>query len=437
MKKILILTAIVALAASAACTKVETFTPDRAISFQVAKYVPQTKANSAFEGTSFTTNAWFLPAAGTAQQFMNDETVELQGTSGSAYWAPERTYFWPKTGTIDFFSYAGTPAATSVSFNTSTNVGTVAYGVHDPASYVTIDITDDPLLAEGAYGYSDSNYNNNSYNFMYNSTDVTGVPTLFHHMAAKVSFIVKFDASDAGNKNKWELTINKADFIYADEGEITVSFSRPGTLPNLSWPYTATGVNSGVNWTAETGDNRTLAAPATGYTAAQISADATLGAVTIGGVAAQTITNGDVSAVGGNVSDGKMIFKNISVVPQTLATTTPKIALCYSLKHYYDTQDYTANPTGDPVWTAQTTETVNLTDAAVTVGGLSYPSDGAILIDAFCTDITDPTTAVGTWEISHKYVYTINIKPNHEVRFSPAVVDWDSDINAGYVYPND
>ena len=124
MKKILILTAIAALAVSAACTKVETITPDQAISFEVAKYMPLTRAyNSLLDETAagsdidrFFTNAWYHDGAAGfgAQRFMTDQAIVPDNASDPTKWSPSgRNYFWPKTGSINFFSYAGSPVPTA------------------------------------------------------------------------------------------------------------------------------------------------------------------------------------------------------------------------------------------------------------------------------------------------------------------------------------
>lgn len=404
----------VAALALAACSKnelVESASNSKAISFQVASYVPQTKANVAFdESKSFITNAWFHDAAGNAaQQFMTNETVSLHDVD-PAYWAPARTYFWPKTGYINFFSYAGTPAASSVA------EGVVKYGnlAASPVVNQSIAVTDDALLASAAYRYSAANYNSDAYNFTYGAanTDVTGVPTLFHHILSKVSFIVKFKADGiTDTKNKWVLTINSASLIYADNGAITVSYTDPNTT-DIAWPYAATA----IGWTP--GTNNTLAAPKTGFsdgTDAVAAADAP-GAHDAKMAGTQEVT---ANAAGDAISDGLKIFNEVTVLPQDLRAapdgTNVRFAINYTLAHYYDNA-------------LQITETVNLTDAAVN----SFPALGSIAL----ADFKDSSSAnVTEWEMNHKYIYTVTIRPDRQITFSPAVVDWEDAIEAGYVYP--
>lgn len=363
----------------AACTKtVVNDTKDQAISFQVANYVPQTKAGETAFSTSetFSTSAWFHPTSGEAQPFMTSETVKWQ--SSSKTWSPDRIYFWPKTGYINFYSWSGTPAATLTD-------GVAKYGdlAADPVSYVTIATDNDAMLASAAYRYASANYDDNVYSgILYESTDVHGVPTLFHHMLSKVTFIVKFDASGiAGSaeekaKNKWELTINSASLNYADKGAVTVTFTDP-TTTGQAWPYSA----GNVNWTAKTSDNTTL--------------DVT---DNLGDANKQT-------TVGGQTSAGKTLLDEITVLPQAFATTAPKFAINYTLKHIYNGVD-------------QIFETVDLTGA------------NALALTAF-----DGSNSA--WNMNYKYTYTVTIKPNHTVTFDPAVEPWVDDNTGNYTYPTD
>ena len=398
MKKLTIIAAI-ALLAGVACTKeVVNTTPPQAISFQVANYLPQTKtdlpAPVKFEDyTSFTTSAWFHPAdGGSTQVFMVNETVSMDATTG--VWAPARSYFWPKTGYINFYSQAGTPVATFTD-------GTAKYGA-SPSTFNTIAITDNPVLASAAYHYSRSNWNADNYSFQYGSsnTDVTGVPTLFHHMVAKVSFIVKFDATAGSAKDKWTLAINSATLHYADQGFLEITFTDPNST-GLAWPWNS---NEQVGWTAGSHDAN-LSAPA--------GTSATTDSQTQAGVDGST----------SSISTGTTIFDEISVLPQDLTDTGAKLSLNYTLTHYYDTAT-----SGEPNWVQQIVETVNLTDV---VDANSNPALGSIALTSFTSDDLD------AWYMNHKYVYTVTIKPDHTITFSPAIVPWVDNNTTGYIYPED
>lgn len=357
MKKYMIFAA-AALVASVACTKVENnvTTPDQAISFQVANYVPQTKSGEVKfdESKTFTTNAWFHPETGAAQAFMADETIKWQEASKS--WASDRTYFWPKTGYVNFFSYAGTPAPVVTD-------GSATY------TDKTIAITDDALLASAAYRYSNSTANKYGLQYGADNTNVTGVPTLFHHLLSQVSVIVKFDASGISDeKNKWDLTVNSLALNYDNKGSLTVNFTDPGSTGE-AWPDAST-----VKWT-----------PSGAYTKLPATVTANVGIV-------QTTTAPNVSA-------GLTFFDAITVLPQAL-TDNATIELKYTLKHYYDNAE-------------QIYETVDFTGTK------------ALKLTEFTAE------AITAWNMNYKYTYTITVKPNSTVTFDPAVEAWQEKA-AGY-----
>ena len=347
MKKYMILAA-AALVASVACTKVENnvTTPDQAIAFQVANYVPQTKSGEVkYEGTEFKTYAWFHPTSGDAQSFMANETIKLQNTD-PAKWASDRTYFWPKTGYVNFFSYAGTPAP-AVTEGSATYTGK------------TIAITDDALLASAAYRYSNSSANKYGLQYGTANTDVTGVPTLFHHILSQVSVIVKFDATGiTDTANKWDLTVNSLALNYDNKGSLTVNFTDPGSTGE-AWPYDA----AGVNWT-----------PSGAYT--KLPATVNVGTV-------QTTTASNVSA-------GLTFFDAITVLPQAL-TDNATIDLNYTLKHYYnDVQQ---------IYETVDLPGIKLTDftvEAITAWNMNYKYTYTITIKPNNTVTFDP--AVEAWQ---------------------------------------
>ena len=115
MKKLLIpLAAILALTA---CSKVVPTTVDageREVTFEVANYVASTKAGEkslAQEFGTFHTFAIFhsTDPANPNQWFFLDEEIFSEGEGGKiSKWAPAGSHFWPKTGDISFYSYAGT-----------------------------------------------------------------------------------------------------------------------------------------------------------------------------------------------------------------------------------------------------------------------------------------------------------------------------------------
>lgn len=307
MKKYFIL-AVAALVASAACTKTIVDAPDSAINFEVVKYTAQTKAyNSLLDEEaagaaiqSFKTNAWFHGNGSYgSQQFMTDQVIVPDNTTNPTKWSPDgRIYFWPKTGYINFFSYAGSPAPTAKAENSITYAA------------VAVPVNANILVADAAYHYSQNTTNDAS---VYQRNAVTeGVPTLFHHKLAKVKFDVIFDASGANDdKYAWTATIKSASVTVPQQGSLTVSFTEPsGTTP---------AVVAGTGAWASLGN----------YTAVnKVSGDIAL------------------TAQGGNKSDGATVpgtaagdpvelIAESAVIPHTL-TDDIVFNMAYTLEYSYD-----------------------------------------------------------------------------------------------------
>ena len=370
MKKFYILAA-VALVASAACTKIETVesTPDQAISFQVANYMNQvTKANVSFgTGNTFHTNAWVhttLNGSASTQQLMYDE--EIAWNDLEKQWLPSRVYYWPKTGYVNFFSYAGTINPTSTSEN------------HLVYTNATIDVADDIMVADAAYEYT-----GNATTYHLDDSGVNGVPTLFHHMLSKVTFNVKLDATDAisSDKYEWEVVVDESKFGYVNKGTADFTFADGGA-ENVASP--AANVQP---WNAPTGNFA--------WTIVANNKDSELASTVTGDANKMTATNSK------KVSDVKTLFNEISVLPQDLTNDTNawgQFSLKYTIKSTYKT-----DPNDNTTWkTIEETVTVPLTD-----------------ILTYVPSITD-------WKMNYKYIYNIIITPNKPIRFDPAVVDWES-----------
>ena len=193
MKKIYIL-ATVALVASAACTKIETAeTPETGskIAFEVANYMSTKAAGDPAtalqtEGfNSFNTYANFFPGTGATQVYMDNVAVNF--TAGTPnVWAPARDYYWPKTGWINFYSYASThDKVPAITFNGDKTVATATYTDKEIAA------DDNFLLADAALI---QNQNRTDYTTISGVT--SGVPTLFRHQLARVNFDIKLATTD-------------------------------------------------------------------------------------------------------------------------------------------------------------------------------------------------------------------------------------------------
>lgn len=307
MKKIYIF-AVAALTLFAACTKVETVesAPDQAISFQVANYTGQTKAGETSlkdEGFQlFKTYAWYTSSTNVNQEFMTPATVEWNGTSKE--WAPtDRAYYWPKTGYVNFFSFAGNHLPDAVDLN-----GSAQAEAHYTTA-ITVATDDNILIADGAYGF----FNNNG--AIYKKDGVTqGVPTLFRHMLSRVKFDVKVDATGSvDNKDHWKVTVNSATLSYRNQGKLEVVFpSTPSITLGADGKPTAAGQTlkyTTATWTPESVTN------------------ATLNKVTSAVV---------VEADGTQASAAEELIADSVVMPQTIATTNVTIALNYTIEYTYN-----------------------------------------------------------------------------------------------------
>ena len=233
MKKYFIIAA-AAVVAMAACSKNEVefnaTSDSNKIGFEVANYAAQTKAGNvaltnAEDGLyQFHTYAYQFPKLGDAVEFMNDDvfawdnaTTPAKVTTGTGIykWATENDYFWPKTGYINFYSYAGTQAPAET---VSTDKKTVTLSYTEK----TIAATDNILVADAALRF---NANQETYKVdgTESSAHVTkGVPTLFRHMLAKLYMDVKIQIPE---EKKSANTIWKVEVLdeYDIDGNSTVA----------------------------------------------------------------------------------------------------------------------------------------------------------------------------------------------------------------------
>ena len=309
MKKLFILAT--AVLATVACSKTEVLNETSengpAIAFQVANYAGQTKAGETSlitEGfNNFKTYAWYTSATASNQAFMTPATVTWD--SGNTQWAPsDHVYYWPKTGYINFFSFAGKHFPDAVDLNASENNRAEAH--YTTAIEVATD--DNILVADGAYGF----YNNDA--AQYKLDGVTkGVPTLFRHMLSRVKFDVKVDATDVDDtKNHWKVTVTSATVSYRNQGTLEVVFQDNPTIALGS-------------------DNKPTAAGTTAKYVSQVWTPESVANVTLTNAA-----NVIVETDGHAASAAENLIADSVVMPQTLATTGVTVALTYTLEHKYD-----------------------------------------------------------------------------------------------------
>ena len=312
MKKLFVI-ATAAVVVLAACSKVDTVntSQDQAITFQVANYNIATKAPTSLitEGfNTFTTYAWYTPATGTANQaFMAPATIGYVAKSGdvAAYWhATDRSYFWPKTGYINFFSFAGNHLPNAVALD-----ATDSHAVAQYTTAITVATDDNILIADGAYGF----YSNPTVGYGHNDV-AKGVPTLFHHMLSRVKFDISVDATEiTDNKNNWSIVVNSA----------TVSYRNQGTL-EVAFPVTPT--------IAFDADGHPTTAGTTQKYTTQTWTPAAVENTTLSKITSEVTTN----ANGGATSTPVELIADSVVMPQTLATTNVTIALNYTITHTYN-----------------------------------------------------------------------------------------------------
>lgn len=247
MKKYLILAA-ATLAAMCACTKNEAYdAPQQSINFNVASYMPQTKANASIlsETTSFNTYAYYHVNGGVQDYFTaNGETITPDNTTNPTQWAPSKTYYWPKTGYINFYSYYGTQAPVVTD-------GSLTYGT--ATAPLTIAATDNLVFADPAF-----NQNGNLETYQMDSVE-EGVPTLFHHALAQIAFDIKAmkvdDKADTWKEGEpytqWDITINSASLVANNKGYLALSTTLPAATAEATNP--AWMDYDAVGWTATTG----------------------------------------------------------------------------------------------------------------------------------------------------------------------------------------
>ena len=309
MKKLFILAT--AVLATVACSKTEVLNETSengpAIAFQVANYAGQTKAGETSlitEGfNQFTTYSWYTSSTASNQEFMAPATVKWDGTN--KVWAPnDRVYYWPKTGYINFFSFAGKHLPDAVELNASESYRAEAHYT----TAITVATDDNILVADGAYGF----YNNDA--AVYKLDGVTkGVPTLFRHMLSKVKFDVKVDATDVDDtKNHWKVTVTSATVSYRNQGKLEVVYQNNPTIALGS-------------------DNKPTAAGTTEKYVSEVW--------TPESVANATLTNAAnviVETDGHAASAAAGLIAESVVMPQTLDTTGVTVALTYTLEHTYD-----------------------------------------------------------------------------------------------------
>lgn len=244
MKKYFAILAVAALTLSAACTKVETVTPDQKISFKAANYVPQTRAgevsflNEFAEGTtpSFKSKAYMM---GTGVNDVAQPTSPYQDFFGAAgetitwnptkkEWAPSHDYYWPKfdASYINFFSWYDNNGAPTI-----TNTGKTFTMKWENR---VIGTGDNIMYADPAWRFKQNIET-------YKLNDVQeGVPTLFHHSLAQVEFRAYATKVEVTNLLTWTIKLTDLKLEVANKGTLTLTATEPASGNNAKGVWDGT-----------------------------------------------------------------------------------------------------------------------------------------------------------------------------------------------------
>lgn len=406
MKKWIIVAAF-ASAILAGCTKneVRVDVPDQAISFQTIVGKNSTKA--LVEDAKYPTDETFGTVAfllGENETWANDHAsaevyigvsgglaagalgVEVSYDAGNKYWTTATPYYWPKTGSLTFFSFS--PYETDFTIDPTNTDGLVIAGwdVHDQATQPTgTDWNQEKdLMVATIQTEQTQNGTNDGYQ---------GVPTIFHHILSYIGgFTIKTDADYTNGHS--DGTWTPGDMTFELKNIKINNIYEKGNYKSGLMPY-ASG-NTGEGWTIAEG------ADLADYTWIDTNAGAT------GKTFNQTKQEIEPYSSFNNGRD------YLLVMPQTFTNNTQNdasITVEYVVKYY----------NGD---------TANGND-----GWIDYPVTTT-------TKLYDIHKDNGNkWDLNKKIVYNLVISfkgstdpddPSQQILWAPSVVEWTDDpINSG------
>ena len=255
MKKYIII-ALAALAATVACSKVETVDIQKEISFEVANGV-MTKAynGSVYNNGPFGTYSWFTAASGSDNDpFMVNETVD---TVGGVWKTSVNTFYWPKTGSVEFISYSPVSGTNGTAdSNPAITQNTITY------TGITAGDID--------YMYADKATASKNVNIVTDGVDsgYSGVPTYFRHALAKLSFKIKanfieYEDPTTHTTTKWDVTVKSVKISgFYTKGDCTLNLDTSSESVVMPWKKPA-----GEVWTNLSGasdEQELIENPATG-----------------------------------------------------------------------------------------------------------------------------------------------------------------------------
>ncbi|MBQ9548069.1 MAG: hypothetical protein IJV01_02785 [Bacteroidales bacterium] len=409
MKKFFIFAA-AAVVAMAACSKNELnldSVPNKKIGFEVANYPGQTRANVALTNAEdgiyeFHTYAYQFPKQGDAVEFMNTDIFAWDNaatpqkvTSGTGIymWAPENDYYWPKTGYINFYSYAGTQApAESVSADKKTVTLTYANK--------TIASTDNFMVADAAL-----RFNSNQETYAVDGTEgsghvTTGVPTLFRHLLAKLYVDVKIQipAAKVSANTIWKVQVLDGfdfdgDSSIADGEKSLIIPVNKGTLTltNADALAADAALNTTTQQWTRKADYTTEGTPDTDVVSGWKPGDTNENVQ----LSQATVLTLPVSATESTAIEQLLDWR--TVMPQL--TDNVALQLVYKVQALH----------GDTVFMEE------------------IRTVGVVLNGDSAADIHDLTGSLAQWESNKKITYHIIIDPvSEKVTFDPAVEAYDA-----------
>lgn len=376
MKKYIII-ALAAVVAFTACTKTN---PEEKkaeqISFQVANYVPATKANVSIlpevGDAGFNTMA-YLRAAGslnTYQEYFGENGENVKWDATKAEWAPVGgPYYWPKAeeSVINFFSWFSNNGAPAVV--NEANAASMTWTNKKVAE------TDNIMYADPAWHFKKNikpaTYGSTLGNAAGAATE--GVPTLFHHALSQIALKAYLAKPADDEDTQWEVKISKAYFTkYFTTGTLALTATEPAlTVTNTAQAWDA----SSAAWTI----------------AATAAKDGSYGKEAAVAISAET------------KADADEVLKAGSVLPQSISgNTDAQLAFDLYIKTTYKNG-------------ASNEETVPVILAL--------------------KDFTD----VATWAMNTRYTYIIKVLlGENKIVFDPAVVEYlITDVEAEIAVNND
>ena len=230
MKKYIILT-LAAMAALTACSKVE-IAPEaqREINFEVANSIQTKATGSVYDNGAFGTYAWF----NNTDEFMVNEQVDKVG---SVWKTVDHTFYWPKSGSISFISY-------SPFTGTSDTAGTVPAITKNTITYTGVTVgTTDLMYADRATCSSNVNEVTDSDTA---DSGYKGVPTVFRHALAKISFKMKanfvtYVDATTNTRTSWDVTVTSAKISgFKTTGDCALTLNAD----NKSWDKPVTNIGT-------------------------------------------------------------------------------------------------------------------------------------------------------------------------------------------------